>query len=569
MDMNARGEWCAGIGGGIASWGTVERRPDGTAAAVVQAVLDSPAGGTRWLTDDEVVYQYCGAGGCVVRAVNVRTGARREVNDNGASTIAAGGGVCALWGGMPNGPRGYRDTLGRPTPGGAPTALAGICATSGSPDGAVAVKNLYQSYGPWTAYERDGSRWSVTGGDLDAGDAADLGHDAADLRMYGGRRASFVIHGEPQVTGPGLPLPNPLTRPFWWLQLVETPAGWLQLYQESVRSQLLLQRVGGTDGWVLAPGGNTFEPVARALPSGAVRVVWSVDPSETPAGIRAVDIDVAAIPAIDLRPAVAAPPPPPVTFSFAHPVLIAPFKDPEGATAAPAEIVVNLNDQSAARPCFVAEDSLGVRLAGPVLGVYTESSPPVSAVALAAARRVRVLACHDGPDAYPSVTLAALRPWDIPALELYLLKGEPLAQAVARWNVNLAILLAAWPGDVAVIAMFYCEGGAPPNETFAVAQVLDALRVLPALVNTSPRVKVIAAFEYLRANGIAGHQELADAFTNLLAAGRAAGLATLAAVDPQPPHPAPAPAPHPAPAPAPAPATPYPAAKVYEGVKQT
>lgn len=214
------------------------------------------------------------------------------------------------------------------------------------------------------------------------------------------------------------------------------------------------------------------------------------------------------------------PPPelPPLAIApFTHPVLIAPFKDLTGESGAPAEIVVNRTGQTAARPYFVAEDSLAGPFRGELLGIYSEASlNPIAALRLAESRRTRLLLCHDASSAW--TIPSGLRRWDIPAIELYRFAGETLAQARMRWVAAAQRLLAQWPGDCALIAQFYCMTADDGGELWTVAEVLDGLRALSAIVNSSPRIKVVAPFAWQRANGITGHVELRAAFARLLAA---------------------------------------------------
>lgn len=385
----------------------------------------------------------------------------------------------------------------------------------------------------------------------------------ADLRQIGildRSRALWCEMGNPAIqTCGGLPVPQlvPGATLFYPQPMDVGGRLWLGYH---TGSQLVLHPFDSLQGYAFPVG---FYPRFRALDATRVAIVWAVDAADTPAAAGVQIVDVTSAPTVNLTPA-----PAPVVFSFSHPVLVAPYKDPAGQTTAPVEIVVNQTGQTANRPYFVASDSLGGPFVGPRLGVYTEALDP--AAGILANPDTRVVVCHDAPDAFPVATLAELRPWDLPLLELYLEVGETLQQSTVRWTQNLSDLLADWPGDVGVDLMFYCEGGAPPNELFTVAQVLDGLRLLSNLVNASPRVKLIACFEYERANGITGHPELADAFTSLLAAASAAGLAALTPIGEPTSAPLPSPAPVPGPDPVSPPEpvrpvvlTPYPAAHVY------
>lgn len=383
----------------------------------------------------------------------------------------------------------------------------------------------------------------------------------ADYRQAGvldKTRALWLSTNGGVVTCGDLPVPQRLPGALYYPQPLEIGGRLWLGYHTGTR--IVLHPFDSFQGYSFPAG---FYPRFRANGT-KVAVVWAASQADDPAaGVQVVD--VSSTPTVDLNPPV---PAPAVSFSFAHRVLVAVFKDPDGQTSAPAEIVVNQSGQKAARPYIVAEDSLGGPFVGARLGIYTEAIDPAAAVAIAAG--TRVVACHDAPDAYPASSLARLRPYDVPLLELYLVAGETAAAAAARWTANMTGLLRAWPGDVGVDLMFYCEG-APPLELFTVAQVLEALGHVCAVVNLSDRIKLLAVFEYLRANGITDHPELADAFTALLAAAEAAGLPILTPVDQPAPSPLPTPAPVPRPDPVPPPEpvrpvvlTPYPAAHVYE-----
>lgn len=184
-----------------------------------------------------------------------------------------------------------------------------------------------------------------------------------------------------------------------------------------------------------------------------------------------------------------------LSFAFTHPVLIAPFKDAEHQSGAT------------------------YRIDGGSLGVYTEDADP--AAIFQANPHTRVLFAHDAPTVW-TLPVGA-RPFDLPLIEYYRLTTETLTESVSRWHANTTRLIAEWPCDIGVIPMFYCQGGAAgssnPPEVWTVDDVLDGLRALSALVNLSPRIKVIAPFAYNRANGITAHPELMQAWRALLAAG--------------------------------------------------
>lgn len=494
-------------------------------------------GGAQWLTDALVVGQSLDAS--TILLIRASDGAIvQTLATHGASTIVAGGGRWASFlEPIGDGPSQLDGALG---------ALSGGYLYAAGPDGTIAWKRVYQ--------DPAGLTLSSPTATIELPSA-----NPRDVQVLSSTEAVWSdAPGVYGAIGRAVPQPAVLTEHY---RLVTTPDGVDWLIVQGQNGGLCVHPDGDPHGYVLVPVGQPAYNADVALVHGELFVTWAVINREIWGDVRSATVD-RSNPRINLAA------PDPVVFAFSHPVLVAPFKDPQGRTAAPAEIVVNQTGQTANRPYFVASDSLGGPFAGTRLGVYTEAPYPTADIL--ANQDTRVLVCHDAPDAFPVATLAELRPWDLPLLELYLEVGETLQQSTVRWTQNLSDLLADWPGDVGVDLMFYCEGGAPPNELFTVAQVLDGLRLLSNLVNASPRVKLIACFEYERANGITGHPELADAFTSLLAAASAAGLAALTPIGEPTSAPLPSPAPVPGPDPVSPPEpvrpvvlTPYPAAHVY------
>jgi hypothetical protein len=235
------------------------------------------------------------------------------------------------------------------------------------------------------------------------------------------------------------------------------------------------------------------------------------------------------------------------TFIFNHDVTLAVFKDLDGDSGSPAEILVNQQDQMVARPYFMAEDTMDGETQGELLGIYSEAVDPSYVVDLANQFETRVLLGHDSVSDWD---LPQLPPWSIPAIELYPSEQETAAQSAERWHRQIQSLLNQWPGDVGVIPAFYCMGGAPPDELFPVSHIIEGLHHLQDIVNTSHRIKVIAPFAFDRANGIVAHDELMDAWKNLVSA--CPRLAMLTPVgEPVPPEPGPGPGPGPGPEPIP------------------
>jgi hypothetical protein len=328
-------------------------------------------------------------------------------------------------------------------------------------------------------------------------------------------------------------VPVPAVADAFAMRLVKLDDGeeWLVYWSDSVG--FVAQLDGATDGYILGTSPTFFNHDATNV-GGELVIAYSLTQGEGPNDIRVVPIDrsAARVPLVAAPPVVVIP-----SFSFAHPVVVAPFKDPSGDTSAPMEIVVNQTGQELDRPCFAAEDSL--TWTGTLEGIYSEAADPAAAIALAAQYATRLVLAHDSTADWTPP--AGLRAFDLPTRELYLSESETLDQSVARWTRQTQQLLADWPGSIGLIPMFYCMGGAPPDELFTVAQVCDGLAHLSAIVNLSPRIILIAPFAYLRANGMTGHPELLQAFANLLAEQQRVGLAALPPIstppDPEPPEP--------------------------------
>lgn len=294
---------------------------------------------------------------------------------------------------------------------------------------------------------------------------------------------------------------------------------------------LVARRADSTRGKVLSREDKEFH--YDAIPwAGGIRIAWALWDGEAPGSLVIDQWDCQS----DLEDLVE--PPVPVVYPeyhFTHPLIIVPFKDPENTSRALAEVLVNENNQGdTRRPLFVAEDTLGSRWNGPLLGIYTEGKADISKViAEAEKRQTRVLWCHDS-DA-PLVLPTGLRKWDIPAMELYWYKkkGETLAQAVARWRRDFEVLL-RWPGDLALVPMFYRMGAVPGD--LSVGEVLQTLMYLNEFANRSSRIKLLLPFSYLRANGITANPELQRSHDDLLAAAPP-GVSLIPVEKPKPPDP--------------------------------
>lgn len=314
-------------------------------------------------------------------------------------------------------------------------------------------------------------------------------------------------------------------------------------------SGLVARRADSKMGAILASAENVYH--YDAIPwQGGIRAAWVTVDGEPPGSLKIVDWDCVSN-LVELSPEVKLP-----DFEFSHPVMVAVFKDPMNQSAAPVEILVNQNAQHGNRPVFVVEDTLLSTWNGPLLGVYTESKGEAlsKAIKAAATLKTRLLVCHDSKDEWARPP--GIRAWDICGIEMYRYADEDINTAANRWRRDTDNMFRAWPGDCCVIPMYYCMGGAPPNEVWTEAEVVQTHHYLNEIVNRSPRIKVIAPFSYLRANGILPHPPLMESYHRLLAAGARAGLATLLPVPGAPPI-------DPIDPIDPVPTTPYPAARPY------
>jgi hypothetical protein len=401
-------------------------------------------------------------------------------------------------------------------------------------DGTVVYKTLYFSDWGLTVVPPSGQPTVIP-------EAYPLGYQA----LPGGRAIwPGGAHGRARV--------RPFYQKAWYVRMATGGDGadWLCYWIDDVG--LVLQVDGESEGYVLETRPVAYDHDIVPTEDG-VCVCWSWTLGEGPgdlvklrasrAGVRfVVDPEGAARRVPEWRSFVV-----PVvipSFSFGHQVTVAVFKDPDGVTAAPAEILVNGNDQRSARPVIVASDTLGRSWRGPLLGVYDEAADPAAALSLARQRKTRLFLTWDKKE--PWALPPGLRPWDVPMIEMYRYEGETLAAALARWRRDARSMLQLWRGDCGVVPMFYCMGGAAggsPPELWPIGAVTETLAYLSEIVNLSPRIKVVAPFSYLRANGIVAHGELQRAYDNLLAAAPIPAALTPVDVTPPPPLPPPPPPP--------------------------
>lgn len=259
--LNSLGDWCAGIGGGRVS-------------AKGAYVLPYQSGGANWVDDDHVIGQVCGTP-CETWTWNRLTGAIVRVSTRGTQTTFANGGVWAIWGAG----HGVSTSTGLDYP---LSFHGGV-----GPDGAIAIKTLYQSYGPWDVIEvgatgndaadfASGKRWQLTAG------------DASSICLLGGGKAIWKENGVARAVGVSVPLI--LSTPFSWLDAIQIAGVWWVLYQGG-NGRLVFHPFTSTVGYVVASG-NTFRPDVVLLPTGKVRVVWAVTEGEPPTDVRSLDIDL-------------------------------------------------------------------------------------------------------------------------------------------------------------------------------------------------------------------------------------------------------------------------------------
>lgn len=254
VTLNTLGQVAQGVGGGIAAY-------DDHAVA-------QPAGGTAWITDDEIVYQVC-ANGCQIQKFNVRTGQYSTASPSGANDLYAGGGVWAAW----LGGAGVFTSTGITLP---ESGLGPV-----GPDGAIAVKVLRNSFGPWDVLERDGSRWRLTD------------CDAHDIQLLGAHRAVFMCGNTVQANGlpaPSMVLPGTL----WWTRTTFVNGQpWVMYQSERAGARLLVHPYDSLQGYVVTQGGNSYAPDFMQFGS-KLRVAYATVASEAPGQVVVTDIDLSA-----------------------------------------------------------------------------------------------------------------------------------------------------------------------------------------------------------------------------------------------------------------------------------
>lgn len=270
-----------------------------------------------------------------------------------------------------------------------------------------------------------------------------------------------------------------------------------------------------------------YAPDGYLRPDGLVQIAYAEDEAESPDRI-VLPPPVALSDAQPITPPIVYPVIPP----FLTPVSIAVFKDPEGTSGSDSEVVIDGAHQAPGdhRPYWATLDSAPAAPVDRLYGLYTEDQTDWPALIARAERlHTRIAWLHDGP--YFSGIPQALRPYDQVWLELYRLSTESLDGAIARWQSNLHGVILAWSGDLGIVPPYYTQNLWTDQEAVdTIAAALDIQRLLPA------RIKVIAPFEYSRANGITGNAAIRVMYDRTLKAS-IHGLPTFIPVPPVPPPP--------------------------------
>lgn len=239
-------------------------------------------------------------------------------------TLIRDGGLVGLhannrvWAIMPFPEGGYLDSFGRRFPDSAPGPV--------SPDGAIAIKVVYHSFGPWDVLEASGERWRLTDG------------DAHDIQLLGGRRAIWLERGTGyRLHARGVTVEQP-AEAWGWPRLLDGDGRAVLLYQSYTGNALVL------DGHIVADGINFFRPDA-IVRAGIWYITWATQPQEygvTPIPLAIPVAQLAGLPTIaDRLRATPIDPPPPPPPPQPHPTP-EPTMEPKRLPAAIHTIVVAL-----------------------------------------------------------------------------------------------------------------------------------------------------------------------------------------------------------------------------------
>lgn len=287
VTFNSRGQVAQGIGGG--------------AAAIDNQAIACCGGGATWTTDDTVVYQVCDTS-CRLETYDTRSGAKAVVADRGANAAYGGGGVWVAW----LGGYGTYTSTGQFFASSTPGAVG--------PDGAIALKVEYNSYGPWDVLERNGSRWRLTEG------------DAYGVQLLGNGRAVWYEGGALHTRG--LPAPQSLPGVTWWARTAFVNGSpWIMYQSANAGGKLVVHPYASLEGYVITQGNDTFGPDFVQL-GNKLRIAYGAREGEQPGEVVVLDVDLSA-PRTNLSALiVTAPTVPP-------PVIVTPPAPPVQTTQAP------------------------------------------------------------------------------------------------------------------------------------------------------------------------------------------------------------------------------------------
>lgn len=222
--LNPAGDWCAGIGGGVVT--------------VNGTVIASNAGGACWLDPFRVLYQH----GAHLETFDIRTGEIVVVDHEGATELAAGGGV-------------YAAKLG-----------------------AVRVSNRSERY-PDYGVGDVGPDGSVL---LKTPDGLFQGRYVSSLQALGGGSWSGLDEHYRPICSPGVPPVVPVEGRIYGLRR----AGRFCCYQAEQGARFIVQWVDRPVGTVVAIAPTAFRPDLVVLPDGRLKVTYAETEGEAPASVR-------------------------------------------------------------------------------------------------------------------------------------------------------------------------------------------------------------------------------------------------------------------------------------------
>jgi hypothetical protein len=310
VTFNSRGQVAHGVGGG--------------AASIDNQAVACCGGGAVLVDDDTVIYQVCGDvtvnnGGCILGTLNLRNGQRATVSDRGANAVYGGGGVWVAW----LGGYGTYTSTGQVFPSSAPGAVG--------PDGSIALKVDYYSYGPWDVLERNGSRWRLTDG------------DAYGVQLLGNGRAVWYEGGALHTRG--LPAPQSLPGVTWWTRTTFVNGSpWIMYQSANAGGKLVVHPYTSLEGYVITQGNDTFGPDFVQL-GNKLRIAYGAREGEQPGEVVVTDVDLSA-PRTNLSTLIAPPPatiPPPV-------IVTPPTPAPAALPTLPGEVCKTLKDVRGSGP---------------------------------------------------------------------------------------------------------------------------------------------------------------------------------------------------------------------------